>query len=69
MIDNILQETDPDLAQAGEALKRAAQRAWAESVRTNTPFIVYKDGEIIDLRRETEAREGEPALTNGGESR
>jgi hypothetical protein len=64
MIDTMLQETDPDLARAGEALKRAARKAWAESVRTNTPFIIYRDGEIIDLRREVSAKEEERMLSN-----
>jgi hypothetical protein len=37
---------DSDLAQAGTALKRAAQRAREMAERTNTPLITYKDGHV-----------------------
>ena len=49
-----LAETDPDLAQAGAALERAARDARLLADQTNTPFI---DGKIVDLRKlEQESR-------------
>jgi hypothetical protein len=45
----ILKETDPDVAAALPALKRAAANALKLSIRTNTPFYVFIDGEIVDL--------------------
>lgn len=39
-------DTDSDLAQAGTALKRAAQRAREMAERTHTPLITYKDGHV-----------------------
>lgn len=33
------------------ALKRAAKRAYARAIETGTPFIVYKNGKIVDLNR------------------
>ena len=47
---SILAETDPDLAQAGAALERAARDARLLADQTNTPFIVFIDGRIVDLR-------------------
>jgi len=38
--------TDSDLAQAGNALKRAAQKARELAERTHTPLITYKDGQV-----------------------
>ena len=37
---------DVDLAQSAKALKRAAERAKQTAERTNTPFVVYKNGRI-----------------------
>jgi hypothetical protein len=37
---------DTDLAQAGEALKRAGQRARETAERTHTPLVTYKDGHV-----------------------
>ncbi len=48
---SILAETDPDLAQAGAALERAARDARRLADQTNTPFWVYIDGQIVDLRK------------------
>lgn len=45
-----MQENDTFFAQINEALKRAAQKARDLSAQTNTPFIVFKDGKIIDLQ-------------------
>ncbi|HEY1687154.1 MAG TPA: hypothetical protein VGG19_20505 [Tepidisphaeraceae bacterium] len=41
--------TDPDLLGALPALKRAAKKARELSIATGTPFIVVKDGKIVDL--------------------
>jgi pyruvate/2-oxoacid:ferredoxin oxidoreductase alpha subunit len=51
MKPSILAETDPDLAQAGAALERAARDARRLADQTNTPFIVFIDGKIVDLRK------------------
>ncbi len=39
-------KNDADLAGAGEALKRAARRAREIAERTNTPLVIYKDGQV-----------------------
>ncbi len=46
-----LAETDPDLAQAGAALERASRNARRLADQTNTPFYVFIDGKIVDLRK------------------
>ena len=46
-----LAETDPDLAQAGAALERASRNARRLADQTNTPFYVFIDGKIVDLRQ------------------
>jgi hypothetical protein len=51
MKTSILAETDPDLAQAGAALERAARNARRLADQTNTPFYVFIDGKIVDLRK------------------
>ena len=51
MKTSILSETDPDLAQAGAALERAASDARKLADQTNTAFWVYIDGKIVDLRK------------------
>jgi hypothetical protein len=48
---SILAETDPDLAQAGAALERAARDARRLADQTNTAFWVFIDGKIVDLRK------------------
>jgi hypothetical protein len=48
---SILAETDPDLARAGAALERAARNARRLADQTNTPFYVFIDGKIVDLRK------------------
>lgn len=50
MKTSILAETDPDLAQAGAALERAARDARRLADQTNTPFHVFIDGKIVELR-------------------
>jgi hypothetical protein len=39
--------TDPDLAGALSALKRAAAAAWRLSVETGTPFFVIDNGRVV----------------------
>lgn len=51
MKTSILAETDPDLAQAGAALERAARAARRLADQTNTPFHVFISGQIVDLRK------------------
>jgi len=46
-----LAETDPDLARAGAALERAARNARRLADQTNTPFYVFIDAKIVDLRQ------------------
>jgi len=48
---SILAETDPDLAQAGAALERAALDARRLADQTNTAYWVFIDGKIVDLRK------------------
>lgn len=43
-----LAATDPDLARALPALKRAAAAAWRLAVETGTPFYVMEDGRVVD---------------------
>lgn len=40
--------TDPDLAGALPALKRAAATAWRLAVATGTPFYVMENGRVVD---------------------
>ena len=48
---SILGEVAPDLAQAGAALERSARNARRLADQTNTPFHVFIDGKIVDLRK------------------
>ena len=41
----------PDLALAGAALERAARNARRLADQTNTPFYVFIDGKIVNLRK------------------
>ena len=49
-------KNDADLAGAGEALKRAAQRAREIAERTRTPLVTYENGHVQKrmIVRETE---------------
>ena len=40
--------TDPDLARALPALKRAGAAAWRLAVETGTPFYVIENGRVMD---------------------
>ena len=61
MKTSILAETDPDLAQAGPALERAARDARRLADQTDTPFIVFIDGKIVDLRKLEQEQESHAA--------
>ena len=66
---SILAETDPDLAQAGAALERAARDARRLADYTNTPFHVFIDGKIVDLRKLEQETNVEPAVTESNDLR
>lgn len=66
---SILAETDPDLAQAGAALERAARDARRLADQTNTPFLVFIDGKIVDLRKLEQETNVEPAVTESSDLR
>lgn len=57
MLNQQLQENDAFFAQINEALKRASQKARELSAQTNTPFIIFKDGKIIDLQNMANEKE------------
>jgi hypothetical protein len=57
--------TDPDLAQALPALKRAAAAAWRLSLETGTPFYVVQDGRVVDLNVPLKRRATKTARRNG----
>ena len=59
---SILAETDPDLAQAGAALERAARDARRLADQTNTAFWVFIDGKIVDLRKAEQDAPVEPTI-------
>jgi hypothetical protein len=63
MKSSILAETDPDLAQAGAALERAARAARLLADQTNTPFLVFIDGKIVDLRKAEQEAAAESAIS------
>lgn len=44
---------DPDFRGIDAALRRAAKNAWELSLRTNTPFYVMRDGQVVDLNPNT----------------
>lgn len=69
MKTSILAETDPDLAQAGAALERAARDARRLADQTNTPFHVFIDGKIVDLRKLEQETNVESAVTESSELR
>ena len=62
-----LAETDPDLAQAGAALERAARDARLLADQTNTPFLVFIDGKIVDLRKLEQESATEPTVSEPSE--
>ena len=46
---DLKQAKDPFLFQAFDALKRAAQLAREDAIKTNTGIIVSKNGKIIEI--------------------
>ena len=60
-----LAATDPDLANALQALKRAAAAARRLSIETGTPFYVMQDGRVVDLNAPLRKRGGKNARRNG----
>jgi hypothetical protein len=55
--------TDPDLAGALPALKRAAAAAWQLALTTNTPFYVMENGRVVDRNAARKKRVSRPART------
>ena len=64
-----LAETDPDLARAGAALERAARNASRLADQTNTPFYVFIDGKIVDLRKLEQESRNESTASEPSEPR
>lgn len=57
--------TDPDLANALPALKRAAAAARRLSIETGTPFYVIQNGRVVDLNLPLRSRGAKHARRNG----
>jgi hypothetical protein len=57
--------TDPDLAGALSALKRAAAAAWRLSVETGTPFFVIENGRVVNRNPKPKRRATKRVGTNG----
>lgn len=66
---SLLSAIAPDLAQAGAALERAARNARRLADQTNTPFIVFIDGRIVDLRKVEEESHVESTPSESNEPR
>jgi len=64
-----LAEIAPDLAQAGAALERAARNARRLADQTNTPFYVFIDGKIVDLRKLEQESQIESTVSEPSEPR
>lgn len=56
--------TDPDLARALPALKRAAAAAWRLAVETGTPFYVIENGRVVDRNDARKNRVSKAAASN-----
>ena len=69
MKTSILAETDPDLAQAGAALERAARNARRLADQTDTAFYVFIDGKIVDLRKLEQETNVEPTVSESSDLR
>jgi hypothetical protein len=57
--------TDPDLAGALAALKRAAAAAWRLSAQTGTPFYVIENGRVVNRNPKPKRRRARSAGTSG----
>jgi len=66
---SILTQTDPDLALAGAALERAARNARRLADQTNTPFYVFIDGKVVDLRKLEQESRTESTVSEPSEPR
>lgn len=66
---SVLAGVAPDLALAGAALERAARNARRLADQTNTPFIVFIDGKIVDLRKLEQETNVEPTVTEASDLR
>jgi hypothetical protein len=66
---SILTAVAPDLAQAGAALERAAQNARRLADQTDTPFYLFIDGKIVDLRKLEQETNAEPTVSDSSELR
>jgi hypothetical protein len=64
-----LAEIAPDLALAGAALERAARNARRLADQTNTPFYVFIDGKIVDLRKLEQESHVESTVSEPSEPR
>ena len=64
-----LGEIAPDLARAGAALERAARNARRLADQTNTPFYVFIDGKIVDLRKLEQESRNESTASEPSEPR
>ena len=62
-----LTDVAPDLAQAGAALERAARDARRLADQTDTPFIVFIDGKIVDLRKLEQESQSKPTVNESNE--
>ena len=60
-----LAATDPDLAGALSALKRAAAAAWRLSVQTGTPFYVIENGRVVNRNPKAKRLGAKRASANG----
>ena len=44
---------DADMSKAGRALERAAARARQLAEQTGTPLYIFKDGQVVNLNRQS----------------
>jgi hypothetical protein len=44
---------DEDMSKAGRALERAAARARQLAQQTGTPLYIFRDGQVVDLNRQS----------------
>jgi hypothetical protein len=64
MTSTRLAVTDPDLAGALSALKRAAAAAWRLSLQTGTPFYVIEKGRVVNRNPRPKRRGPKKVGTN-----
>jgi hypothetical protein len=44
---------DAEMSKAGRALERAAARARQLAEQTGTPLYIFRDGQVVDLNRQS----------------